>query len=145
MLLEQLKDDIKAAMIAKNVTQRDILRMVMSTIKNKEIDEQKPLTDEQIIKIIQKEVKQINETLEGYTTTGDQEWIATENEKIETLSKYLPTMLSEPELKEILIKTVETLWIEEPAKNRGPVIWAIMKDYGAQVDGALLNTLISGL
>ncbi len=145
MVIEQLKTDIKAAMIAKQVTQRDILRMVMSTIKNKEIEEKKPLTDDQIIKIIQKEVKQINETLEGYTATGDQEWIKNEEEKIATLSKYLPTLLSESKLKNILIETLEKLGIEEPAKNRGPVIWAIMKDYGTQVDGALLNKLISSL
>ena len=145
MVIEQLKTDIKAAMIAKQVTQRDILRMVMSTIKNKEIEEKKSLTDDQIIKIIQKEVKQINETLEGYTATGDQEWIKNEEEKIATLSKYLPTLLSESELKSVLIETLQKLGIQEPAKNRGPVIWAIMKDYGTQVDGALLNKLISSL
>jgi len=66
-MLDTLQDDLKQAMKDKNIVTRDILRFVISQIKNKEIDTQKPLTDDEIIKIIKKEVKQIDEVIINLT------------------------------------------------------------------------------
>jgi uncharacterized protein len=66
MIYETLLQDMKQAMKEKQTLQRDILRFVISQIKNKEIETQVSLTDDEVIKIIQKEIKQIHETRSGY-------------------------------------------------------------------------------
>ena len=67
MMIDTLKDALKQAMKDKNIVTRDILRFVISQIKNKEIDTQKSLTDDEIIKVIKKEVKQIDEVIVNLT------------------------------------------------------------------------------
>jgi len=66
-MLDTLQNALKQAMKDKNIVTRDILRFVISQIKNKEIDTQKSLTDDEIIKIIKKEVKQIDEVIINLT------------------------------------------------------------------------------
>jgi len=66
-MLETIKTDLKTAMIHKEKTKRDILRYIISQIKNKEIELQKTPTDDIIIKIIKKEVKQIDEVVHNLT------------------------------------------------------------------------------
>ncbi len=144
MLQNQLQNDMKQAMISKRAIARDILRFVLSQIKNKEIDTQKQLTDDQIIKIIQKEVKQINETMDSLRASNT-DWLDDEQEKIDILSAYLPEMLSEDELQKIVIEKVAALALDDPKKNRGPLIGSIMHDYGSSVDGNLLNNIINTL
>ena len=145
MLQTQLKNDMKEAMIAKDTTKRDILRFVISQVKNKEIDTQKELTDDEIIKIIQKEIKQINETRAWFETSWDSDAVLEEDKKIATLSVYLPEMLDEDTLREIVQKKVWELNIDDPKQNRGQLIGAIMGEYGARVDGKLLNEIITTL
>lgn len=142
-LKDTINTDLKEAMIAKDVTKRDILRFIISQIKNKEIDSKEDLTNDEIIKIMQKEIKQIGETIQWLETAGDAYSVATEKEKIAVLDAYLPDMISEADLQTIVTKTIADLWIQEPKKNRGPIIWAIMKDHGASVDGKLLNEIIN--
>lgn len=142
-MIQQLKDDLKQAMIAKDVHKRDILRFVLAMIKNKEIDSQKPLTDDEIIKLMQKEIKQIKETMQWLEQSWDTVWLDIEKQKIATLETYLPDMLDEDSLRKIVMEAIASLWIDEPAKNRWPLIGAIMGKYGASVDWALLNQIIS--
>lgn len=129
----------------KEIVQRDILRFVVSQVKNKKIELQKEPTDNQIIKIMQKEIKQIKETIESLHQSWDASAIETELLKIKTLEVYLPVTLTEEELKNILTDTIKTLWIESPKQNRWPIIGSIMSTYGAKVDWSMLNTLINWL
>ncbi len=143
MLKDAILVHLKEAMIVKDTTKRDILRFIVSQIKNKEIDTKKDITDDEIIKLIQKEIKQIWETKEWLETSWDTDGIAVEDEKIWVLSVYLPEMISEEKLEDIVKSTITTLGIEEPKKNRGPIIWSIMNEYGASIDGKLLNEIIN--
>lgn len=142
-MIEKLQADLKEAMISKNVTKRDILRFIISQIKNKQIELQKDPTDDEITKIIKKEIKQIDETREHLTEWSDE--LAVQDEKKAILGEYLPEMLSEDALKGIVTQTVEKLGIDDPKANRGPVIGAIMWEYGATVDGSMLNEIINTL
>jgi len=88
---------------------------------------------------------QIHETRAGFEASWDSDGMAEEDKKIATLSVYLPDMLSEQELRDLLQEAIISLWIDEPKKNRGPLIWALMAEYGARVDGKLLNEIINSL
>jgi len=69
-LKEQISNDIKTAMKEKEVVKRDALRLLSSAMKQIEVDERKELSDEDIIKIIQKQVKQRNDSMTQYKEAG---------------------------------------------------------------------------
>ena len=69
-LLDQIKNDMKEAMKAKEVAKRDALRLLLSAFKQVEVDERKELTDEDVAKIIQKQVKQRQDSAAQYKEAG---------------------------------------------------------------------------
>lgn len=145
-MIEQLKKDLKEAMINKDVVRRDILRFVMAQIKNKQIETKQELWDDEIMKILKKEVKQIEEVIGNLSTLGEWEELDNEKQKLEILQWYLPEMLSRERLEEIVGEKIAALWVADPkGKWRGVLIGAIMKEYGTVVDGGLLNQVISSI
>ena len=132
-------------MKAKDVATRDMLRFIISKIKNVKIDKMIDLTDDDMIKIMQKEIKQIKETMLSLTDPARAEELAGEQAKIDILSAYLPQMLTSDELKTIVQEIMTAQWITEPSKERGKIMWPIKAKYGATVDGKLLNDVIMSL
>ena len=119
MILETLKQDKINAMKEKNIVLRDLIWIVLTNIQVKE--KEKPwitLTDQDIIKIIEKEIKQINDTLQYLK---DENQINEEKLKIQYLEKFIPEEMSEDEVKNILIELINQNNID---KNK---IWDIMK------------------
>lgn len=123
-MLEQLNKDLKNAMKEKNNTIKGTITLLKSKIKNKEIELKKPLNDEEIIKIIKKEKKEVEESLKAFRD-GNREDLASEQETIlEYLDKYIPAALS----KEDIIKILEDNNIDKQ-QNEGMTIGYIMKNY----------------
>ena len=141
-LFDQLKEEYISAMKAKDVVKKEILSFVISQIKNKQIDAQEDLSDDDVIKIIKKEIKSREETLEYLNKAGNSEDASIETQKIELLHAYLPEMIWEEQLQQIVQQKREQLGIEDLGKQRWLLIKEIMQEYGAQVDGALLNQVI---
>lgn len=119
MIIETLKQDKINAMKEKNIVLRDLIWIVLTNIQVKE--KEKPwitLTDQDIIKIIEKEIKQINDTLQYLK---DENQINEEKLKIQYLEKFIPEEMSEDKVKNILIELINKNNID---KNK---IWDIMK------------------
>lgn len=144
-MLVQLKEDLKNAMKAKDVVKRDILRFIVSQIKNKQIDSHTDVTDDEIVKIMKKEIKQIDETVESllknWSSTDD---ISTEERKKSILSAYLPEMFSEEKTRQIVLSMIESTWIDLSEK-RWQLIGMIMKEYWSSIDWKLLNTIVNSI
>jgi len=109
-------------MKARDVVKRDMLRFIVAQIKNVKIDKMTDLSNDDMIKIMQKEIKQIQETMVTLTDPSRSEELAAEQNKIEMLSVYLPTMLTAEELKTIVLAQMESAGVTEPAKERGKII-----------------------
>lgn len=80
-MFDLLKEHLKDAMRAKDVIKRDILRFIVSQIKNKQIDSKEDLDEESIVKIIKKEIKQIHETIDALKKNGSSEDEISDEEK----------------------------------------------------------------
>jgi uncharacterized protein YqeY len=143
MLLDQLQAAYKQAMIDKNPLAKEALSSTIAMIKNKKIDLQRDLTEDEMIKCIQKEVKTRSEGASFYQQAGKNEEYNDEMEKVHILEGFLPSLLSEEELQAIVKAYITKLAIEDPLKQRGILINAIKAEYGASVDGGLLNKVIS--
>lgn len=137
-LREQINDDIKTAMKEKNSALRDALRLLSSAMKQIEVDERKELTDEDVIKIIQKQVKQRNDAMSQYREAGREDLYEKEASEAAIFETYLPKQLSDDELENAL-RTLITEIGATSIKDIGRIMGAASKTLGAQADGKRIN------
>jgi len=137
-LREQINNDIKTAMKAKNNAVRDALRLLSSAMKQIEVDERKELTDDDVIKIIQKQVKQRNDAMTQYKSAGRDDLYDQEASEAVIFEAYLPQQLSDEELENAL-RTIIAEVGAASLKEIGKVMGAASKTLGAQADGKRIN------
>ncbi|MDO9056909.1 MAG: GatB/YqeY domain-containing protein [Sulfuricurvum sp.] len=137
-LKEQISNDIKTAMKEKNVALRDALRLLSSAMKQIEVDERKELSDDDIIKIIQKQVKQRNDAMSQYRDAGREDLYEKEASEAAIFETYLPAQLSDEELESALRAIIAETGAES-IKDIGRVMGAASKALGAQADGKRIN------
>ena len=137
-LREQINNDIKTAMKAKENAVRDALRLLSSAMKQIEVDERKELTDEDVIKIIQKQVKQRYDAMTQYKSAGREDLYEQEASEALIFEAYLPKQLSDDEL-ESSLRAIITEVGATSLKEIGKVMGAASKTLGAQADGKRIN------
>lgn len=137
-LKEQINNDIKTAMKEKNNATRDALRLLSSAFKQVEVDERKELSDDDIIKIIQKQVKQRNEAMSQYKEAGRDDLYEKEAAEAAIFETYLPRQLGDDEL-EAAIRAIIAETGAASMKEIGKVMGAASKALGAQADGKRIN------
>ena len=92
-LKKRLQEDLKKAMKEKDIFKRDTIRFLMSAIKQVEVDSRKELSDEDIIKIIQKSIKQREESAAQYKEANREDLFEKETKEAQILKSYLPKQL----------------------------------------------------
>lgn len=137
-LKEQISNDIKTAMKEKNNAVRDALRLLSSAMKQIEVDERKELNDDDVIKIIQKQVKQRNDAMTQYKDAGREDLYAQEASEAAIFEAYLPQQLSDEEL-EAALRSIITEAGATSIKDIGKIMGAASKALGAQADGKRIN------
>jgi uncharacterized protein YqeY len=143
-LKEQIKNDIKEAMKAKDVERRDALRLLSSAIKQVEVDERKELSDDDVIAIIVKQVKQRNDAASQYKEAGRDDLYDKEVAEIKVFEAYLPAQLSDEEL-EAALKAIIAEVGAESMKDMGKVMGAAKAKIGSQADGKRINECVKKL
>ena len=101
-LLDTINQDLKAAMLSKDVIVRDTLRMLIADIKRFEIDERVEADDTKVSDLINKNVKQRRDSIAQFKSGGREDLVATEEEQLNVILKYLPEQLSEKEIQELV-------------------------------------------
>lgn len=136
-LKEQLNEDLKTAMRNKEVVKRDSIRAINTMIKQIEVDERKELTDEDVIKLIQRGIKQREEAIAQYKAASRDDLVQKEQEQVDVFMLYLPAQLSDEELeagmKEIIAQTGAS-----SMKDMGKVMGAATKTFAGVADGKRL-------
>lgn len=133
----QLTEDMKQAMRDHDRVKLDTIRFLISEIKNTEIDHGE-LSDDAILQLIGRQIKQIKEALVDYEKAGNTEVVATEQTKISVLESYLPSQLSDEELSAIISEVKS----EMPDANIGQIIGAVKSKVGAKADGGRIANLV---
>ncbi len=105
-LIERLRDEQKAAMKAKDKPRLGTIRLVMAAIKQREVDEQMPLTDENLIAILTKMVKQRRDSVAQYTEAGRQDLADVELAEISVLDEFMPQPLTDDEVAALLDEAI---------------------------------------
>lgn len=99
---QRLNDDMKQAMRAKDKAKLSTIRMALAAVKQKEIDQRCDISDDDVINIISKMVKQRKDAFSQFSNAGREELAAKEHDEIEILTDYLPRPLTPAELKQLI-------------------------------------------
>jgi uncharacterized protein YqeY len=144
IISEKIKQDIKEAMKSGDNVRRDVLRMIESMVKNVEIEKGKReagLTEDEIIEVISRAVKQRKDSASQYLAGGRAELADREQEEIEIILAYLPKQLEEIELIRIIKGVILTVGVI--GKNDvGKVIGQVMNQVRGRADGNLVRTIV---
>ena len=140
-LEERLVEEMKQAMKSNDKGKLSTIRMIRSTVQNKEIELRKPLDDDGILRVIQGMVKKSEESIEQFKVGGRTDLVEKEMKEIETLKSFLPQPLSREEVLKIIDQTIEETKASS-LKDLGKVMKSIMPKLGGKADGTLVNQLV---
>lgn len=139
-----LQLDLKQAMKDKDTFTRDTIRFLMSAIKQIEVDERKELTDNDILKIVQKSVKQREDAAEQYKEANRIDLYDKEVKEAELLKTYLPKQLNDDELKDIIQKVIDENSLSS-MKDIGKAMSLATKACDGKADGKRINLIVKEL
>ena len=137
VLRDQINDAVKEAMKAKNERAVSTLRMVNSTLKNADIEARgsgkPPLGDAELLGLLQKMIKQRQESVELYQKGGRADLVKQEQEEIAIIAGYLPKQMSDAEMTAAIEAAIKETGASS-MKDMGKVIGALRGQYAGQMD-----------
>ena len=139
-LQQQITDDMKNAMRAKDGARLTTIRMLTAAIKQKEVDERVVLTDADVLAIVDKLVKQRRDSVAAFEKAARTDLVDKEQAEIEILSAYLPKALSDAEIGDEIARTIAALGVSGP-QGMGKV----MAELKPRMAGRADMTRVSGL
>jgi len=143
-LKAKLQADLKTAMKEKDAFKRDVIRFVMSAIKQIEVDERKELSDADIEAILVKQIKQRNDAIDQFKDGGREDLVEKNEKELEILRSYLPEPMSEDEVREILKEIIAETGAEG-MKDMGKVMGAAKSKIGSRAEGRVINQIAKEL
>ena len=142
--IEEIKQDMYAAMKSKDKVKATILRSLLSNLKKIEIEKKEPIAEPEYLSIVKKMVKQLKESIDVYSQAGRIELAEKEKSELNIMEAYLPKQLSEEEISE-LIKNIISEISAKNISDIGKVMAIVMKKGGGKVDGGIANRIAKEL
>ena len=144
-LADQLQQEIKSAMLAKDAERLNALRMLKSAIGYVQIEKKTDkISDADFIAVVQREVKKRRDSADQFTTGGRAELAAKENAEIVVLETFLPKQLSPEELESIVRVTIQEIGATDK-KQMGAVMKAVQAKVAGRADGKTISGVVARL
>ena len=143
-LLDTINQDLKAAMLSKDVIVRDTLRMLIADIKRFEIDERVEADDTKVSDLINKNVKQRRDSIAQFKSGGREDLVATEEEQLNVILKYLPEQLSEKEIQKLVQDGIAAVSAES-MKDMGKLMGHLKPIFEGKADMSIVSKLAKEL
>ena len=144
MTKQQLKDELKKAMLAKDSEKTSTLRMVISALGYYEIEKGGAgyeANEEDVETVLQKQAKQRRDSIEQFKAGGRDELAAKETSELELLESYLPKQMDEEEIKKLVDEAVAQTGATN-ASDMGKVMGALMSKVKGKADGGLVSKIV---
>src|SRR3989338_6481768 len=130
------------AMKAGDADKLSILRLLLSAIKNEEIEKKAPLDDKEVQAVAARQVKQLQDALVDFESGKREDLIKKTKEEIKFLHQFLPEQLSEDKLAQVVDDTIAELAAASP-QDTGKVMRAVMKKIKGQADGNRVREIVA--
>ena len=140
MLRERLNDDLKEAMRAKDHARRDVIRLLLTTVKNAEIEKGSALTEEEGMALLQKQAKQRRDSIAAFEQGGRDDLVAGERAELALIEQYLPQQLDEAAIRAAVRTEIERLGLNS-VREMGRLMGPLMAQLRGQADGSAVQRI----
>ncbi len=148
MLHEQIKGEIKNAMMAKDTVKLNVMRGLVTAFMNELVANGKTpqdmLSDEDCLKVITRTAKQRKDAIEQFTKGGRMDLAEEDSAQLAILEQYLPKMMEQKEVEEFAKAKIAELGITDPSK-KGILMSTLMKDLKGKADGSVVKNVVDEL
>lgn len=141
LILEQLQKDLHNAQMKKDEVRVSTLRILISELKNMQIQKGTILEEVDVQTVFKKELKKRQEAFEAFSKAGRAEMAAKENEEAEIIREYLPEQLSIDELTKIVEESIKDIGANS-LKDMGKVIGMVMQKANGKADGGEVSKIV---
>jgi uncharacterized protein len=140
-LESRLMEDLKTSMKSKDTIRKNTITMVRAAIKQKEVDERKKVSDEEVIEIISKQLKEKRNVINEFRKGNREDLVELTEKEIEILIPYLPKQLSEEEVEEIVKNAIKEVNATS-MKDIGLVMKTVMPKVKGKTDGNIVSKMV---
>lgn len=141
MLRDRLTEEMKGAMKARDDIRLSVIRLIRSSVKNREIESRHELADGEIIEVISTLVKQRRESIRMFGEAGRADLVEKEEKELAVLLTFLPQQLTREEVESLVSKVVADCGAQGP-KDMGKVMKAIMPHVAGRADGSIVSAVV---
>lgn len=136
-----LQNGLKEALKQKDTVRLSLYRMLLASIKNKEVEKIRPLTEDEFISVVKTSVKQHVESIESFKKGNRQDLVEKEEKELAILKEFMPSQLSEEEIAKEIEEAIVSLQVQGQ-KEMGKVIKFILEKFPGRIDGKLLSGMV---
>lgn len=140
-LKQQITEDMKTAMRAKETARLGAIRLLLAAMKQKEVDERIELNDADVVSIIEKMLKQRRDSISQYKAANRQDLVDVEEFEVTVLQAYMPQQLSEDEIKAVIAEVIAATGAAGP-QDMGKVMGAVKPKLAGKADMGKVSGLI---
>ena len=140
-LIDEIEDEVKEAMRARDAERRDALRLILNALKNSEKELMRPLSEDEELQVLQRERKRRIEAAEAFRAAGRDEQADGEEAELAVLEEFMPAPLSEEELEEIVDDAIAEVGATS-MRDIGRVMADVMPQVAGRADGSAVSQLV---
>jgi hypothetical protein len=140
-LREQLNEDIKAAMKAREADKLAALRLMLAAVKQREVDERITLDDAGVVSVVEKMIKQRKDSISQYEKAARQDLADREKYEISVIEGYLPKQLSQSEVDAVIAEAITSTGAKSPA-DMGKVMGIVKPKLAGRADMGKVSGLV---
>lgn len=140
-IVERLDQDLKESLRARDALRTSTIRLVRAAIKNMEIEQRRPLSDDDAMKVVQHEVKRRREAIDGFQRGGRDDLVQKEQLELAILLGYVPAPLEDAALRKI-VADVKSEIGATTEREFGKVMGAVMRRVAGRADGKVVEGLV---
>lgn len=137
----KLQDGLKEALKQKDGVRLSLYRMLLASIKNKEVEKIRPLTEDEFIAVVKTSVKQHMESIESFKKGNRPDLVEKEEKELAVLKEFMPAQLSEDEIRKEIEDAILSLEVTGP-REMGKVIKFILEKFPGRIDGKALSGMV---
>lgn len=138
----RIQSDLKEAIKGGDSFTKDVLRLIVSEMKNKIINDRKEvLSEDDVLAVLKKNIKSRKDSIEQFVKGGREDLAERERKEVMLLEKYMPEQMSEEQIAEI-VKSVVSGMDPAESKNFGLVMKKVMSELNGQADGSLVGAIV---
>jgi len=144
IIAHRIQEDLKNAVKAQDKVKVSTLRMIISALKNAELEEREELSDEKELAVIASYARRIKEAIEEFRKASREDLVVKEQGELAIVLSYLPEQMSDDDIRREASRVIAEIGAATP-RDMGRVMGEIMKRFKGKVDGAAVNRIVSEL